>query len=213
MNPIISACAENLHLPLCARQIDLLERYAGLVWQKKETLNLTSVADMQEIFTRHICDGLQAAAYIYSRTGNTPAQVADAGSGAGYIGITCAVALPDCTVTLVESLQRRCAFLNWAVMMLGLKNVKVANKRLGQGGNFSFDFLTERAMGKLTDMLPLCAPAVAPGGLFIAYQGEQPDELPSAMLAKCAVQALPLTPYSLGDGKKRFLALFKKENK
>lgn len=210
MNPTISACAQALNLPLTPKQTELLERYASLVWEKKEMLNLTSVEDMQEIFERHICDGLQAAAYIYAQTASRPAAVADAGSGAGYIGITCAVALPQVTVTLVESLQRRCAFMNWAVMTLGLKNVKVVNKRLGQGGSFSFDFVTERAMGKLTDILPLCAPAVAPGGTFIAYQGERPDEASALLLSRLGLAAKEPIAYRLSDGKTRFLALFTK---
>lgn len=209
MNQTLNACAQHLQLPLSQQQYALLEQYGEMVWQKKEMLNLTSVADKEEIFSRHICDGLQAAAYV-AQNFPSEAQGADAGSGAGYIGLTCAVALPHCKITLIESLQRRCAFLNWAVMTLGLRNVKVLNRRLGQGGNFQFDFVTERAMGKLTDILPLCAGSLKKGGLFIAYQGETPDEPAPALLEKCAVLALERKPYTLTDGKTRFLAPFKR---
>lgn len=210
MNQTLKRCAQDLALNLSSIQLDLLEEYAGLVWQKKEMLNLTSVSSKEEIYSRHICDGLQAAAYLAPIL-PPDASGADAGSGAGYIGLTCAVALAHCKITLIESLQRRCAFLNWAVMKLGLKNVQVVNRRLGEGGNnIQFDFVTERAMGQLTDILPICAGALKSGGVFVAYQGETPQRPSPALLAKCAVCALEPKPYLLQDGKTRFLAPFKR---
>ena len=48
------------------------------------------------------------------------ASVVDVGSGAGLPGIVLAVARPDLTITLVEPLARRTAFLSEAVTALGL---------------------------------------------------------------------------------------------
>lgn len=213
MNQTISTFAQHIGLPLSAGQVELLERYAGLVWQKKDFLNLTSAADVQEIYARHICDGLTAAAFIYKESqGANGVEVGDAGAGAGYIGLVCAVALPQSRITLIESLQRRSSFMNWAILTLGLKNARVVNCRLGEKTAFSLDYLTERAMGKLTDILPLCAAAVKAGGKFIAFQGEHPDEMTPALLAKCGVRARALQPYALPqDDKKRFLAVFDKD--
>lgn len=212
MNPIINAYAAQLGLPVTSAQVELLEQYAQLVWQKKDMLNLTSASGLEEIYARHICDGLQAAAYIQGCcTPDRKWTAGDAGSGAGYIGITCAAVLPGVQFTLVESLQRRCAFMNWAVLQLGLPNVKVANCRLGQGTRFAFDFLTQRAMGKLNDILPICAPAVQAGGKFIAYQGETPDEVPPDVLEKYHLTQKPFISYVLPkENKKRCLSIFEK---
>ncbi len=196
--------ANRIHLPLSVYQAEQLEQYAQLVWQKKELLNLTSVADTNEILLRHICDGLQGASLVRELAARRKMEhfsLLDAGSGAGYIGLTMALALPGAQVILVESLERRCAFLNWVVMRLGIKNVAVKRARLGEDKQLLADFVTERAMGPLTEIFSICWEAVKPGGAFMAYQG---------------------TPASTGDGraytlpwdeKERFLVVFEKNEK
>ncbi len=58
--------AQSLGLPLTATQADTLLKYAQLVLQKKDFLNLTGAADLTEIVNRHLCDGLVCAAKIYA---------------------------------------------------------------------------------------------------------------------------------------------------
>lgn len=190
--------AQKYGLEMTANQADTLLAYAQLVWQKKDLLNLTSVENLEEIVTRHLCDGVMAAAQIarlaQARTTQNP-QIADAGAGAGYIGLVTAVLLPHAHVTLIESLEKRCAFMNWCIMQLGLKNAQVKNVRLGQGTRFEFDFLTERAMGQLPDILEICLQAVKQGGVFMPFQGENPQLPPegwkTAVLAEDLLYALP----------------------
>lgn len=204
--------AAKLGLVLTQTQLDLLAQYAELVWQKKDFLNLTSVGAKEEIFTRHICDGLAGAAFIAKNAAQTDGfSLADMGSGAGYIGLSAAVALPQSKVSLVESLEKRCSFLNWVVLKLGLKNVSVICVRLGQKSAGAFDFVTERAMGQLNDILPMVAPALKAGGIFAAYQSAQtPTE--AALLHRLGLTALPFETYRLPqEDKDRFLAVFKKQ--
>ena len=203
--------AQTLNLPLTRAQAEKMLAYANLVWGKKDFLNLTSAADLNEVITRHICDGLTAAAkingLIHAKKVASP-QVADVGAGAGYIGITVALALPEIQVTLVESIEKRCSFMNWALMQLGVKNAKVKQARLGQGTAFQFDFVTERAMGQLPDILEICLGALKPGGVFIAFQGEHP-QADMCHPEKYQGILLGVERYTLpDDGKKRHLALF-----
>ena len=203
--------AKTLNLPLTQTQAEKMLAYANLVWGKKDFLNLTSAADLNEVITRHICDGLTAAAkingLIHAKKVASP-QAADVGAGAGYIGITVALALPEIQVTLVESIEKRCSFMNWALMQLGVKNAKVKQARLGQGTAFSFDFVTERAMGQLPDILEICLGALKPGGVFIAFQGEHP-QADMCHPEKYQGILLGVERYTLpDDGKKRHLALF-----
>ena len=204
--------AASLGLALSQAQVRLLEDYAQLVWEKKDFLNLTSVSDKQEIFTRHICDGLAAAAFCQRVAGEKESfSLADMGSGAGYIGLACAVALPQARVSLVESLQKRCSFLNWTVLKLGLKNVRVVSMRLGQKTIGPFDFVTERAMGQINEVLPLIAPTLSKGGLLAAYQS-QPAQADAALAARCGLAEKEPVVYILpGEEKTRYLAVFAKE--
>ena len=206
--------ASQIGLPLTGEQADMLLQYAGRVWQKKEVLNLTSAATLEEVLLRHICDGLQGAQCILhqAQEKNLSAfSVIDAGAGAGYIGITLAIALPQANVILVESIEKRCAFMNWVVLSQGLKNAQIKNTRLGEGKNIQADFVTERAMGKLPDILGICLQAVKPGGIFMAYQGEQVAQL-DACPEKYQATCLTTLDYRLlSDNKVRHLMLFEKE--
>ena len=198
-------------LVISARQADDLLAYGQLVLHKKELLNLTAAVSLSEIAVRHLCDGIVAAAQIAALRTVRPnaSEAADAGAGAGFIGITLAILLPDMRVTLLESLERRCAFMNWAVMQLGLHNCTVKNVRLGQGTHFAFDFLTERAMGQLPDILGICTQALKDGGFFLAFQGKEP-QLPAAWGAGIVLQNL--LEYTLPEDtpQKRHLAVIEK---
>ena len=206
--------ARQISLPLSPAQAQTLVKYAQLVWQKKDFLNLTSAEDLNEILTRHICDGLQGAACVRKLAGQKEWKefsLIDAGSGAGYIGLTIAAALPQAQITLVESIEKRCAFMNWVILQLGLKNVQVKNMRLGEKKDLQADFVTERAMGQLPDILGICLSAVKPDGVFIAYQGENSlaDQLNAAKYGGTFLRA---NNYQLPfDKNMRHLALFEKE--
>lgn len=168
--------AKQYGLVLAPNSAEKLLSYGQRVLDKKPQLNLTGAATLEEIVNRHLCDGLFGAAQLAALAGKKKTfTVTDAGAGAGFIGITIAVALPQAQVTLVESLAKRCAFLNWVVLQEKLPNVTVKNIRLGQQELPLTDYLTERAMGQLPDILEICLTAVKPGGVFLAYQGQQPQ--------------------------------------
>lgn len=178
---------------------DVLKTYAALVLEKKEQLNLTGAATEQEILDRHIADGLELAKLIKTLTPRADFTLADIGAGAGFIGIACAAQFPQAKVTLVEGMEKRCKFLNWAVMKLGLKNVKVLCERAGEKKypeHQKFDFVTERAMGKIADVLPLCLGYKKENGFFIAFQSE------------VTTAGRQVYTYKLKDAKARNLVVF-----
>ena len=198
----------GLGLTLTPAQWQQLKAYADLIWQKKDQLNLTSVSDKNEIFTRHIADGF-AVACVWKRffDGYENGTVADMGSGAGYIGITLAIMCPQVQVTLVESLQKRSLFLNWAILKLGLSNVVVKNMRLGQQSVGVFDLITERAMGPLEELLPLLVPCSKKGGVIAAYQS-QAGQLEASLQKTLSLQEEEPLAYQLPDEKKcRFITV------
>ena len=106
------AYLKTLDLKLSAGQEQKLLAYAALLWQKKEDLNLTSVQSEQEIWDRHILDALNGLSLIKQLNENA-LNIADFGSGAGYIGIVIAIMLEKAKITLIEGLNKRCLFLNW----------------------------------------------------------------------------------------------------
>src|SRR5258708_35393406 len=77
----------------------------------------------------------------------------DIGSGGGVPGIPLAIARPDIAVLLVESTQKKAAFLRQAAGALGLSNLTVSSQRAEDLGNSSqresFDVATARAVGAM----------------------------------------------------------------
>ncbi len=103
------------------------------------------------------------------------ASVVDVGSGAGLPGIVLALARPDLTITLVEPLARRTAFLSEAVTALGLDaTVTVVRGRaedLAGGPPVAADVVTARAVAPLDRLAGWCLPLAAIGGRLLALKG------------------------------------------
>jgi len=155
-----------------ASHLEKLDAYAALVLEKNRDFNLTAAADEREVWLRHICDGAAALPLLKKLfKDRTPPLLADAGAGAGYTGITLKILWPEASVVLIDSLTKRCAFMDWACAKLGLPGIKAARLRLGQDkSSVVADAVLERAMGALEDIAGPCASVAATGGYFIAYR-------------------------------------------
>jgi 16S rRNA (guanine527-N7)-methyltransferase len=120
-------------------QVDRLRRHYELLTRWNKVLSLTSVRTMDEAVERHYCESVFAACYLP----NEPISIADIGSGAGFPGIPIAIVRERCTVVLIESHQRKAAFLKEATRELA--NVRVLAKRAEEVGEH-FDWVVSRAV-------------------------------------------------------------------
>jgi 16S rRNA (guanine527-N7)-methyltransferase len=103
------------------------------------------------------------------------ARVVDVGSGAGLPGLAVAVARPDLTVTLVEPLERRVAWLQQVVADLAL-DVRVRRARAEDVvGQVSGGVVTARAVAPLPRLLRWALPLVDRGGRVLAIKGRTAD--------------------------------------
>jgi 16S rRNA (guanine527-N7)-methyltransferase len=95
-----------------------LERYRGLIETWNGRINLVGPSAMAEFWRRHAFDSAQLLRL------EPEARVwADIGAGAGLPGVVLAILLkgaPGAQVHLIESLQKRCRFLEEVVATLGL---------------------------------------------------------------------------------------------
>ena len=117
----------------------------------------------ERIWERHIFNCLPVTQLIPQG-----ASLFDIGSGAGLPGIVIALARPDLTVTLIEPLERRVAFLNEAVDGL---NIEVIRGR-AQDVKKSADFVTARAVAPLEKLKKMSWHMVKTGGSLLAMKGE-----------------------------------------
>ena len=128
----------------------------------------TSVHDRREVENVHIADslvGLEVPAV------KEAARIVDLGSGAGLPGLVLAIARPEAEVVLVESVGKKCAWLERTVSALGLENVRVACVRAEELEEESFDVVTARALASLPVLCEYAAPLLREGGALVAWKG------------------------------------------
>lgn len=150
--------------------------HAVLVALEGARVSLTTVRDPREAADVHIADSLSALALPQVREAR---HVADLGTGAGFPGLALAVALPEATVALVESVRRKCEWLHEAVALAGTPRASVvcARAEAWREGLGNQDLVTARALAPLPVLLEYAAPLLVTGGSFVAYKGRRsPDE-------------------------------------
>ena len=161
-----------------------LSAYLDLLFAANQRMNLTRLTDRPAAELGHIADALTVLPFLPAG----PHRLADVGAGGGVPGIPLAIARPDVSVVLIESTQKKAAFLAEAAGELGLSNVQVVAQRAEEvaAGPLleSFDVVVARAVGKLIWLAEWCVPLVKVGGSVLAMKGPRAaDELPAAARA------------------------------
>src|SRR5579863_2841796 len=135
-------------------QLDLLEQHYRLLCKWNKRMNLTRIHSVREAVQFHYCESL----FLTHWLPKGELRIADVGSGAGFPGIPVAILRPDCTVDLIESHQRKAAFLREASRQL--PNVNVICKRAEECTG-RYDWMVSRAV-RVGDVLKLkLAPRLA----------------------------------------------------
>ena len=150
--------------------VDAAAEYARLLATEGTVRGLIGPREVPRLWERHLLNSAAIASLV-----PVGARVVDVGSGAGLPGIPLALARPDLTVTLLEPLARRVAFLTECVHRLGLERVTVVRGRAEEGPIRrqlgGADVVTARAVAPLDKLAGWCLPLLRPGGLLLAMKG------------------------------------------
>ena len=134
--------------------------------------------EADKVWDRHIINCAVVAEPDLEVIG-TGARIADIGSGAGLPGLVWALARPDVSVVLIESLLRRVTFLTECIAALELTDrVQVVRARAEETARSpgSFDIVTARAVASLGNVARWAAPLLLPDGTLVAIKGESAQE-------------------------------------
>jgi 16S rRNA (guanine527-N7)-methyltransferase len=156
--------------------LDRLETYAGLLakWQAK--INLVGPATLSDVWRRHFLDSAQLLAIDSLPPVGGGKTLVDLGSGAGLPGLVLAI-LTDWRVHLVDSDQRKCAFLRQVALDCGvLDRVTIHAKRIEQVTGIAAEVVTARACAPLDELLGLAAPFLGEAGKCLFLKGAQAEE-------------------------------------
>jgi 16S rRNA (guanine527-N7)-methyltransferase len=123
-------------------------------------------------------------------------RIADLGAGAGFPGLVLAIALPAAEVDLIESVARKCEFMQRAIEAARIDNARVLGLRSEEWakgtGRERYEVVTARAVGRLATLAELASPLLREAGIHVAWKGRR-DEEEEAQLRRAA-QALAMKP-------------------
>jgi 16S rRNA (guanine527-N7)-methyltransferase len=137
-----------------------------------EPASVSSVREPAAAMRVHVEDSLDGLRVPALRSAS---RIADIGAGAGFPGLVLAAALPAAHVVLVESVARKCAFIDRAAAAAALGNAEVVNARAEEwaAGIGSCDVVTARALAPLTVIVEYAAPLLVAGGVLVAWKGRR----------------------------------------
>ena len=167
-------------LGLDATKAEALARFADLMLQKNEVMNLTRITEPTAVAQLHLLDSVMLFKYADFRG----KAVADVGTGAGFPGMPLRILEPNFDLTLLDSLGKRVDWLQEACDALDLRRVACVHARAEEFAaekRESFDLVTSRAVANLQVLSELCLPLVKVGGQFLAMKSiESEDEIDKA---------------------------------
>jgi 16S rRNA (guanine527-N7)-methyltransferase len=151
---------------LFGSEIDRARAFAHNLATQGEILGLIGPLELPRLWSRHILNCAIVAPLL--RAG----LVGDVGSGAGLPGLVLAIARPDVEFVLIEPMERRVAWLNDQVRVLGLQNTTVLRARAEDVRlPEALDQVTARAVSAFRTLIPLTAPLLRRGGEIVVMKG------------------------------------------
>jgi 16S rRNA (guanine527-N7)-methyltransferase len=155
--------------------IAALQAFEAEVRRWNPTVNLVSRASLDHMWERHIDDSAQ----LLQACPREATRWVDLGSGGGFPGLVIAIIarelLPNLKVTLVESDQRKAAFLRQTAQKLGV-SVEIQAKRIESLPPQEADVLSARALAPLPELLGIACPHLNADGVALFPKGSRHAE-------------------------------------
>ena len=189
-------------LPLTEEALSRYRVYYEALEATNRVMNLTAITGEEDVAQLHFldCAALLTIADLQGKS------VTDIGTGAGFPGLALKIVCPDINLTLLDSLDKRIAFLKETCVKLGFSDVNCLHARAEEAAKEhkeKADVVTSRAVAGLNVLAELCLPYVKEGGFFLAMKGPDfEEELEQAKPAikvlggkteQCAVYTIPGT--------------------
>lgn len=183
----LAAGLGELGLDLSAEQQNKLLAFRDLLLKWNKTYNLTALRDPAQAISHHLLDSLAILPHVGAGA------LLDVGSGGGLPAIPLAIARPELSVSMVDTVQKKTTFLQQAVIELGLKNATVHHARVEEMPG-TYAQISSRAFAEIGLFVSLTRHLLAPGGRWLAMKGVRPDDELKALPADITVEAIiPLT--------------------
>lgn len=174
----IAARATACGVELSPDALRALAEHARSVVRESDELHLTAIEDPEEFLERHLGESFEGAALIGPESEGT---LLDLGSGQGYPALPIAMARPRLSVLLAEASSRKARFLRQTLHDLANPRIEVLEVQVQRPADIvdlpPLDWITSRAMGGWTKILPRLVPCLAPEGQILIWAGADVEKI------------------------------------
>ena len=191
-------------------QKSTLYKYAELLASCTRA-RLTGTRGTDEIYTLQIEDCMPSVEYLPES-----GKVVDVGSGGGLPGIVWAVYRPDLSVTLLDSVNKKCEAVREIVAALEIPNVEVLCARsedFAKSHRECFDLAGARALAGAGVCAELLSPFVRVGGRVLTFKGEKVHEEISEVADKWGMLGLSKPALHFYGGESKCVLVWEKVKK
>lgn len=156
--------------PVSRETFDRLAAFVALLEKWNPKINLVSSTTLSEVWQRHILDSIQ----VFDIANVTEGHWADLGTGGGFPGLVVAILAveeaPALAITLVESDQRKAAFLATALRETGAR-ATIRAERIEAVAPLGASILSARALARLDRLLDHAERHLNPNGRALFPKG------------------------------------------
>lgn len=171
-------------------QLQKLLGFKKILLEWNEKINLTAITEEKDVYIKHFID---SATCLKTGCIKEGMRLIDVGSGAGFPGVPVKILQENVHMTLLDSLNKRIAYLHEVVSKLELDNTEPVHGRAeeaaeGKPHRESYDVALSRAVAAMNVLCEYCLPFVKVGGHFVCQKG--PDCTAELREAERAVRVL-----------------------
>ncbi len=153
-------------------------KLADIILEWNEKINVTAIRERSEFMKKNVEDSL---AILGRPEFSTALRILDLGTGGGFPGLPLAIAAPEKSFVLMDSVGKKLKVVADAAEQLGLDNVQVIHARAedlarDNGYREGFDLVVSRAVANMSTLSEYCLPFVRTGGWFVAYKTAEAGE-------------------------------------
>ncbi len=135
-------------------------------------VNLTAIKEKEEFYLKHYFDSI----YYFQQYEAPQVCLADIGSGGGFPGIVLGIFYPELKITLIESIGKKCRFLEESAKVLELENIEILNMRVENIKDRNFDIITARGVSTVKELLKNSFQISKQNTKWVMYKGERLDK-------------------------------------
>lgn len=198
---------------LSREQFSLCVAHLQLVLEANAHINLTRITEPHDAVILHLLDSLMLLPFISSAPSGA---LLDIGTGAGFPGLTLAIASGRPS-TLLDSVGKKVSAVQSFISMLGVSNASALQERVEAFAVHhlhSYAVVVARAVAPLSVLLEYASPLLVDGGMLVVTKGiPKDDELSAASYAArlCGFSQAVRSDFSLPNEKgKRALFTYTK---